>query len=148
MKCDEMKILLSGLVDGELDPGQKKTAEDHIVSCPDCREEYARLKRLKEVTDDMRYFDLPDRLWAGYWNNIYRRIERGFGWILISIGAMAVIAFAAWKLLNDFFLDPTVSVVLRLGFAAVILGLIILLISIIRERLFSKKHDRYDEVKI
>jgi predicted anti-sigma-YlaC factor YlaD len=148
MKCDEMKILLSGLIDGELNPGQKKTAEDHIVSCPECRAEHARLKKLKEVTDDMKYFDLPDRLWAGYWHNIYRRIERGVGWILISIGSISVLAFAAWRFLNDFFLDQDISIVLRFGIGAATLGLIILLISIIKERLFSRKHDRYDEVDI
>jgi hypothetical protein len=31
---------------------------------------------------------------------------------------------------------------------AVILGLIVLLVSVIRERLFSQAHDRYEEVEI
>ncbi len=148
MKCDEMKIFLSGLVDGELDIGQKEIAEDHIVSCDNCREEYSRLLKLKEVTSDMKHYDLPDRLMAGYWQGIYRRTERGFGWIFLSIGAILLITFAAWQLLNGFFLDPTVPVFFKAGLGFLLSGLIILLISIIRERLFSKKHDRYDEVEL
>jgi len=148
MSCDGMKILLSGLIDGELDAGQKKSAESHIVFCGGCREEYARLLKLKEVTDDMKYFDLPDKLWAGYWQGIYRRIERGIGWFLLSLGAAVIIAFGAWRFLNDFILDPRISVFLKIGVGALLSGLIILLVSIIRERLFIRKHDRYDEVEI
>ncbi len=148
MNCEQAKILLSGLVDAELNPDEKKIASDHITSCPDCRREYARLKKMKEVTDDMKYFDLPDKLWAGYWREIYNRVERGIGWIFLSIGAIILMAFAAWQILNNFFLDPSEPLYLKLGVGLLLLGLIILLISIIRERLFSRKHDRYDEVEI
>ncbi len=148
MNCEQAKILLSGLVDGELNLEDKKIVSDHIASCPDCRREYARLKKLKEVTDDMKYFDLPDKLWAGYWREIYNQVERGIGWIFLSIGAIILLAFAAWQILNNFFLDSTQSLYLKLGIGLLLLGLIILLISIIRERLFSRKHDRYDEVEI
>lgn len=148
MNCEQAKILLSGLVDAELNPEEKKIISDHIVSCPDCRREYARLKKMKEVTDDMKYFDLPDKLWAGYWREIYNRVERGIGWIFLSIGAIILLAFAAWQILDNFFLDPAEPLYLKLGVGLLLLGLIILLISIIRERLFSRKHDRYDEVEI
>ncbi len=148
MNCEQAKILLSGLVDGELNLEEKKIVSDHIASCSDCRREYARLKKLKEVTDDMKYFDLPDKLWAGYWREIYNQVERGIGWIFLSIGAMILLAFVAWQILNNFFLDSTQSLYLKLGIGLLLLGLIILLISIIRERLFSRKHDRYDEVEI
>jgi len=148
MNCEQAKILLSGLVDGELNPEEKKNTSDHITSCPDCRREYARLKKLKEVTDDMKYFDLPDKLWAGYWREVYNRVERGIGWIFLSIGAIILLAFAAWQILNNFFLDPAEPLYLKLGVGSLLLGLIILLISVIRERLFSRKHDRYDEVEI
>lgn len=148
MNCEQAKILLSGLVDAELNPEEKKIISDHIASCSECRKEYARLRKMKEVTDDMKYFDLPDKLWAGYWREIYNRVERGIGWILLSIGAIILLAFAAWQILDKFFLDPAEPLYLKLGVGLLLLGLIILLISIIRERLFSRKHDRYDEVEI
>ena len=148
MICDEMKILISGMIDGELESAEKKKIGDHLTSCSDCREEYAKLKNLKEVTDDMKYFDLPDRLLAGYWHGIYNNIERGVGWIFLSIGAIILIAYGSWILFQNFFNDPTIFMIAKIGVGAVLIGLIILLVSIIRERLFSKKHDRYDEVEI
>ena len=148
MNCDQIRILLSGMIDGELESGEKKMVSDHLVTCDACREEYARLRKLKEVTDDMKYFDLPDRLWAGYWHGIYNRLERGIGWILLSIGAILVLAFAAWHFIQGFLLDAAIPFYVKAGVCALILGLIVLLVSIIRERLFSRKHDRYDEVQI
>ena len=148
MSCEEIKILLSGMADGELEAGEKQKVSDHLVSCDACREEYAKLMKLKEVTDDMRYFDLQDRLWAGYWHGIYRRLERGVGWILLSVGVILILAFALWKFLQGFMLNPENPLYVRVGVGAVILGLIVLIVSIIRERLFSKRHDRYDEVEI
>ncbi|UCC79504.1 MAG: zf-HC2 domain-containing protein, partial [Candidatus Zixiibacteriota bacterium] len=135
MSCEEIKILLSGMVDGELESGEKKNVSDHLVSCSACREEYAKLMKLKEVTDDMKYFDLPDRLWAGYWHGIYNRLERGIGWILLSIGVILILIFAAWRFLQGFLLDPAIPMYVKIGVSGLILGLIVLLVSIIRERL-------------
>ena len=147
MKCQEAIILISGMLDGELTPEQEKELNRHLESRPVCRKEYEELNRLKEVTADMRFADLPDRYWAGYWNDIYNRLERGLGWIFVSIGAIILIAFGAWELFDKFLMDSSQPLLLRFGFGIVIIGLIILLVSILRERLFARKHERYEEVE-
>jgi predicted anti-sigma-YlaC factor YlaD len=148
MKCDEVKILLSALVDDELTPPQKTMAGNHLAECADCRREYERLRKLKEATDDMKYFDVPDKLWAGYWHGIYNRIERGLGWIFLSMGVIILLILGAWELLNNFFLDVKQPLILKIGIGALIVGLIVLLVSVGRERLFSRAHDRYEEVNL
>jgi predicted anti-sigma-YlaC factor YlaD len=149
MKCEDIRILLSALIDNELDPEQKKHVGDHLIDCAECRAEYARLKKLKEVTDSMQYFDLPDKLLVGYWHGIYNRIERGLGWIFLSVGAIILLSIGAWEMLNHFFLDPRVPLIIKIGVGAVLLGLIMLLVSVLRERFFSRAHDRYEsEVEI
>ena len=96
----------------------------------------------------MRFFDVPDKLWAGYWNGIYNKIERGLGWIFLSIGAIILAAFGAFEITRDFFLSDKPPLLLKIGIAAALLGLIIMVVSIIRERLFNRAHDRYEEVEI
>ena len=96
----------------------------------------------------MQFFDLPDRLRASYWREIYNRLERGAGWIFFSIGVILLLAFGSWELLNKFFLSPQPSPILKIGVGALILGLIVLLVSVGRERLFTRGHDRYEEVEI
>jgi hypothetical protein len=145
---DEIKIYLSALVDNELSPEEKRAVAEHLEGCPECRREYSKMLRLKEVTSNMQYFDLPDRLWAGYWRGIYNQIERGTGWVFFSIGAIILLAFGAWELLNNFFLSDQPALLLKIGVGTLLIGLIILLVSVGRERLFTRAHDRYEEVEI
>ena len=147
MNCQQAMIFISGKLDGELTPEQDKDLDKHLEKCPLCRKEYQDLLKIKEVTSDMRFTDLPERLWAGYWNGIYNRLERGIGWILLSIGAVILSAFGMWEIFNKFFLDQTISIILKFGVGAGLLGVIILLVSILRERVFVRKHERYKEVE-
>ncbi len=147
MKCQESIILISGRLDGELTPEQELELEKHLETCELCRKEFEELSKLKEVTADMRFTDLPDRYWAGYWNDIYNRLERGLGWIFVSISAIIILGFGAWELFNEFLMNQAVPILLRFGVGAGIIGLVILLVSVFRERLFAKKHERYEEVE-
>jgi predicted anti-sigma-YlaC factor YlaD len=147
MKCQEAFILISGKLDGELSPDQERELNKHLETCPVCRKEYEELLHLKEVTSNMRFTDLPDRYWAGYWNGVYNRLERGIGWIFLSIGAMIVLGFVGWEFLQNFFLNPHEPLLLRFGVGIGLIGVIILLVSILRERLFARKHERYEEVE-
>lgn len=56
------------------------------------------------------------------------------GLIIFSGGLLALIGFG----LYEFFKDSTVPVVVRWGIIAIILGVIIILISLIKERLKEK----------
>ena len=147
MKCQEAFILISGKLDGELSPDQERELNKHLETCPVCRKEYEELLHLKEVTSNMRFTDLPDRYWAGYWNGVYNRLERGIGWILLSIGAIVLLSVAVYHFFADFLVNPDLPLMVRLAVAAVVVGLIILLVSYVRERLFAYHRDRYKEVK-
>ncbi len=147
MNCQKACIYISGSLDGELTAEQQQQLDEHLATCRNCRKEYEELLKLKEVTSDMRFSDLPDRYWAGYWNNIYNRLERGIGWIFISIATIILLAYGTWELLNNFFVNETVPIVLRIGIGLGILGLIILLVSVFREKIFAREHERYKEVE-
>jgi predicted anti-sigma-YlaC factor YlaD len=147
MKCQKAIVLISGKLDGELSKEVEEELDRHLDECPICRKEYEDLLKIKEVTANMRFADLPDRYWAGYWNGVYNRLERGIGWILLSIAVIIVAAFGAWEFFDNFLLDKTVPFMLRFGVGAGILGLVILLISAARERLFAYRHERYKEVE-
>ncbi|MCP4580666.1 MAG: zf-HC2 domain-containing protein [candidate division Zixibacteria bacterium] len=147
MKCQEAIILISGKLDGELIQKQEQELDLHMQTCEVCRKEYDDLLKLREVTSNMRFTDLPDRYWAGYWNDIYNRLERGIGWIFVSIGAIIILAFGAWEFFDKFLLDTNNPLLLRFGVGAGIIGLIFLLISVLREKLFARKHERYKEVE-
>lgn len=147
MKCEEIRPYLSAYLDGEIEHDKKLEIERHLSDCEACRKEYQSFAKLKEVTDRMKFADLSDQLWAGYWKGIYRRVERGAGWIFLSIGAIILLAFGVYQFFKDFFADPNISLIVKIGVSTCAFGAIILVVSIIRERLFLFKTERYKEVK-
>ena len=57
MNCDEAKILLHALLDGELDAGHAREVEAHIAGCPGCAAELAAQREMQRVLTDtnLRY---------------------------------------------------------------------------------------------
>jgi predicted anti-sigma-YlaC factor YlaD len=147
MQCEEIRPLLMAYLDGEIEEKDKSEVEKHLSGCKNCRQEYQSFAKLKEVTNSMRFADLSDQLWAGYWKGIYRRIERGAGWIFFSIGAIILLAFGAFQFFQELFADPGISWIVKVGISTCAFGAIVLLVSIIRERLFLFKTERYKEVE-
>lgn len=141
-------VLVSALVDGELPPEKAVQTEEHLLECDDCLKFARRMRKLKGVTSEMKLADLPDARWKVYKRGIYNRIERGIGWIFTSIGAIILLAFGWYTLFQEFFTDPEISIVLKLGVGCLGIGLIVLFISAIREALFRYKCDRYKEVEL
>lgn len=147
MECEEIQKLIMGYLDGEISDDQKKLVEKHLSECRKCKAEFDSFTRLKEVTDKVKLADLKEDIWAGYWKGVYRRIERGAGWFFLSIGAIILGALGAFQFFKSLFQDPTVSIVVKIGVGALSLGVIVLVVSIIRERVFAYKHERYKEIE-
>ena len=55
MTCEEAKILLHALIDGELDAGHAREVEAHIATCPRCA---AQLRATRELNQAMSAADL------------------------------------------------------------------------------------------
>ena len=49
MTCDEARILLHALIDGELDAGHARDVEAHIATCPSCAAELAAYRQMREA---------------------------------------------------------------------------------------------------
>lgn len=145
---DEWGILVSAHIDGEIPAEKAITVEEHLLECPKCAEFATSLRKIKGVMSEMKLADLPDARWRVYKKGIYNRIEKSVGWVLTSLGALILIAFAFYALFQNFFTNPDISLFLKIGVATMGLGIIILLISVCREAIFRHKSDRYKEVEI
>jgi hypothetical protein len=147
MTCDKMSLNIMALLDGELDYDQISAVKDHLASCEKCSEDYASLKKVKEVTGEMKFKKLPEFYWDDYWKHIYNRIERGLSWLFLSIGAVIVLCFAGWKFLDGIIADQQLHPILKGGIFIFIMGVIILIISILREKLMVRRVDKYRKVE-
>ena len=144
MRCDEIQPILSGYIDKELDEKNRQMVEQHLAACANCTGEYEKLKRLAEVTNEMKLREPAKEVWENYWSSIYNRLERTTGWSIFVLGAAALVAWGIY----EFVTDPTIEAIKKVLIGAPIIGLAVLLISVIRERIYKSKFDRYSkEVK-
>lgn len=145
--CHEVKPLLMGLVDNELDEQQKAHVQAHLSECPLCRDEYEKFSGLKKETSEMKFKQLPEIFWDEYWSHVYNKIERGIGWIFFSVGAIILLIYAGYALFEEFFFNPAEPLTLKIGVAAGGIGFAILFVSVLREKLMIRKVDKYRSIK-
>jgi hypothetical protein len=144
---ENYRELLAGYVDGELTDAEKLEFERELSHSAELRAEMAEFMELKEVTDGMRYADIPDQVWESYWESLYKKTERGIGWVFLSIGAIIVACFGLYEVFYELFTDPNSPLWLQIGLPVGTVGAVILLVSYARERLFARKRERYTEVE-
>lgn len=146
MEHKRIKELISPYLDGALDDEARKTVDEHLASCPECRKECEETKKLEEVMNKMTFKTPSREVWDVYWTSVYNRLERGIGWIFFSLGAIILLFFGAYKLIEGLIQDPTIPLLLKAGIVLALGGVVVLLVSIIREHLFLRKKERYKEI--
>ena len=141
MSCDTFKPLLMGYLDEELTALEAVRVEQHLEECHDCTAELDDFRKLKEVTRNMRVVMPDDKYWDEY------RLERKAGWILLSLGSIILSAYGLYWVIAEVFLDKNVHPVIRIGVLTLIVGFCTLLVSVLRERFFLSKSDKYERIK-
>ncbi len=147
MADDGFKPLLMGYLDEELTELEAQRMEEHLRECRDCSAELEEFRRLKEVTQNMRVVMPDDKYWDQYWSNIYNRLERRVGWILISLGAILLTSYGIYYLVASLLLQGNIPIVVRVGVVALVVGFCTLIISGLRERIFLARSDKYERIK-
>lgn len=142
-----LKELISSYFDGGLSPEQKHSVETHIQTCGECRKEWEEMKKLEEVMKTMELKKPNPEVWKMYTTSVYNRLERKIGWILFSVGAMILLFFGGYKMVEGIIQDATTPLLLKVGILALLGGSVVLLISVLRERLFVRQRERYKEVE-
>jgi predicted anti-sigma-YlaC factor YlaD len=147
MDHNKIKELISSYFDGELDKDQKKLVNDHIRQCLECRQEFEEMGKFEEVMGKMELKQPSKEVWKVYWTSVYNRLERSIGWIFLSIGAMILLFFGGYKIVEGIIQDANTPLFLKIGILAFMAGIAVLLVSLAREQLFIRKRERYKEIE-
>ncbi len=143
MKCGRFKDLMMASLDGELSPEEMQELGRHLAACEECRREF---EQLREVTDFVGRIELPrpsEEDMMRYWPSVYAKIERGAGWGLLILGVTIWVAYGVYL----FVTDPSIGALVKLLIALPIVGVLMLLVSVIRERCCVGRTERYKEVE-
>ncbi len=147
MDHQKIKELISSYHDGELDSDQRKMVEKHLDDCEECRREFEEMGKFEEVMRKMQFRKPHREMWEVYWSMVYNRLERKLGWILLSIGGMILLFFGGYKAVEGIIQDPSTPLILKIGILTVLGGVVVLLVSLLREQIFVHKRERYKEVE-
>ncbi len=147
MACEDYKDLMMGYLDEELSTEQIRRFEEHLATCKQCSSQLQEFRQLKAITDQMTLIEPEDRLWQQYWDGIYNRVERGIGWTIFSVAAILLTIYGGFKAIEELITDPTVGLLLKIAMLALLVGLAILFVSVLRERIFFWSKDRYRNVR-
>lgn len=141
---ERAQALMMAELDGELGPDERRELDALVAADAGLAAEQARLRRVKEVTSMVTLRTPSEEVWDGYWKGAYRRAERGVGWLLVAGGGLLLSAWWIWHALGALWGDGDAPMVVRVGATAVLVGGLVLLVSVIRERWFTHRHDPYD----
>jgi len=137
---------MMGALDGELTKAEQHELDYLLKEDPALRAEWEHLERVKEVTRQMAYNEPPREVWDTYWSCVYRRLERGIAWILVSIGAIVLISWSIWQVIEEVVADTSIPIVIKLSIGALVVGLVALLVSVAREKLVMRRSDPYKDI--
>ena len=144
---EDIQRLMMAVLDGEATPEREQELRSHLDADADLRREFEELKTLKYATMKTQLTEPDGTLWTSYWMNTYARIERGLGWILFSAGAILLLLFGAWEITREWLADPDLPFWVKTAGILLGAGSIILLVSVIREKLFLHKNERYKDIQ-
>jgi predicted anti-sigma-YlaC factor YlaD len=143
MACERFKELMMASLDGEICDVERAELESHLAECADCRREYDEMRKLSELVGEIELPKPSQEDMMKYWPSVYAKIERGAGWGLVIIGAVIWVAYGVYL----FITDPGTGALTKLLVALPVVGVLMLLISVIRERMVVSRTERYKEVE-
>src|SRR5690606_29757889 len=115
MKCDDIEILISGYVDGELTQQESQRIAVHIDICERCQASVRQVASLKEKMAALSWPNADEAMLARLEADLLARGAGFLGWVVVLLGALVLAGFA----LFGFFPDPEVPTLVQTGYGLV-----------------------------
>ncbi len=141
--CQKYQGLLMGLLDKELTPEETVEVNDHLTRCEACRKDYEQIREASGKIETVSFIEPQDEVLEQLWKFPYSRLTRNSGLFLVLGGVLLLIIYGIFEFLGS----GEEAVIPKIGVVAVLIGCVILLLSVIRERIHTYKVDHYKEVK-
>ena len=142
MECTRYQTDGMRLLDDELTLEERLQYQAHVRECDTCRGELDSLGRVVKLTDQLKLRVSDDAFWKDYWKSVSRRTERQLGFMLLIAGVVALLLYLLYRAIRS----PELWSYEGVSIAVVLLGLVVVFISVARERYHEHKHDPYREV--
>jgi hypothetical protein len=147
MDKQEIRELMMAVLDDESSPEDRRKLDRALADDAVLRFEWEELRKVKEVTNMMSIRKPPDHVWQDYWTSVYARLERGIAWVFISLGVIVTLSWGVWEAVQEISADADVPTLVKIAIAALFVGILILAVSVVREKLFVRRSDPYKDIE-
>ena len=131
---------LMAYMDGELPPDDRERVEDGLARSTELQRELAMYQAMKTDFQGLHFQPPHDR--SSVWDQVNRRLNRPIGWGLLIVGLVIWMTYGTYL-----FATSSVSPWEKLGTGAVAIGVLMLLTSVIWERIRELETDPYRNVQ-
>ncbi|WP_196140129.1 anti-sigma factor [Aliikangiella sp. G2MR2-5] len=141
---DEKFEKLSGYLDGELTQQEAQKVALQIESDPEYKLLYQELSTMRTEIQSLSLQQQELEHLEKLFEEPVAKTSRIFGFALLTLSAIGIVAYTLFKI----FTNPEIGLLEKVLVGAMGGGSLLLLISVIRQRLISLKSDKYRRVKI
>jgi anti-sigma factor RsiW len=141
---DRAHALMMAVLDGEGTAADRHELEAALAREPHLQVEWDRLRRVKEVTMTFGIAQPPEEAWDRFQRSVPHRTERGIAWFLIAAGLAVLGAAALWAWIEKW-IATDLPWVIKAASGALLLGVALLIVSVLRERWYLHRRDPYSK---
>lgn len=147
-QCRETEPLLSGYLDGELTQGDRQRIELILDECSICAKNFEEMKQLCQQVGGMEYKKMTASEKDRLSEEVTGAASASVGQILLLGGVLLLYGTGAVYLVMALIRDSEAPMFVRLGLPAVLLGVGILFVTVLTQRIKASKTDRYKNVRL
>jgi hypothetical protein len=134
--------LLSGFLDGALVQQDEQRVRVHIEGSAEARKLLVELRQMREAARDTKFVRPPDLQFSERPKSGVSRVSRFFGAQVVGVWSVALVGYISWEVVVEE--GPWIPKALLFGLFS---GLVLLLLSVLLDRLRDAKDDRYRGVE-
>ena len=141
--CEHYRALISGLLDGELTPDETGELNSHLIRCASCRADYEELRQTEHKLAAISYVEITDAAARSLWRLPYAR------WVSVTALLLVIGGYAALLLYGfiSFLMDGSEELFGKVTLGAIVIGFLVLLGSLVVERISTYRVDPYKEIE-
>jgi hypothetical protein len=136
--------LLTGYLDNELTQQDRQRVEQRMINEPTYRAQFDDLTSLQTDIAGLDFQPNKTTQWSELAPDVTSQTTRSLGWLTYIISTLFLIGYG----LYEFIIDETENAFVKTAVLGIFLGLGLLLISVIKQRLVESRTDRYKDVQI
>lgn len=140
---EKILAMLSPYLDGELTQADSQRVRLYLEENEEARQAFREMKELQQLTSTMKFRDPSEETMEAMELRLSVQAPRRFGWGMVIIGLVAWMIYAAVLFLRN----PRMPTTPELLTGGVITGLVMVFVSVLRQRVLERPHDRYRKVR-